>query len=135
MRSVRSLSEGVRSLILRAGICEETAGELELCVAECANNIIEHGYALDPGHRVRLDVLIGRQEIRLEIRDWAEPFDLRSLPPPLEPDPARLDLLPERGMGAGVIRGLTTHFEYQVTDDGNCTTLIRTIKPEDRDLR
>ena len=133
MQSVRSLSEQLRELLLGAGICARTVDEIELCVAECVNNIIEHGYRLDSRQQVRLEVDVDVDSVCLRIRDRSEPFDLSKLPPPPDLDPRQLEKLPERGMGANVIRSLMNKIAYDSTDDGNCTTLIRILKPGDRD--
>ena len=131
MRSVRSLSTRVRDALLEAGISQLTAAEMELCVAECANNIIEHGHHFDPKYRVQIDLAVDGELIRLEVRDWAPPFDpTEHHGSQVAVEPRDLHEYRERGMGLGVIRALTDDITYQAGDDGNCTTLLRKDRKE-----
>ena len=71
LRAVGSLVSRVREVLIRAGISTATAEAMELCLAECANNIIEHGYRLDSSQRVRVDLSIDQNSISLAVLDRA----------------------------------------------------------------
>lgn len=95
------------------GVSEDTAGDIEIALAEAINNIVEHAYAgVEPGN---VRVICSFQQSRLDIRisDKGVPLPAGELP---EGAPAvitddRQDL-PEGGFGWFLIRQLTSDIRY-----------------------
>ncbi|MBO9450615.1 ATP-binding protein [Tropicibacter sp. R16_0] len=95
------------------GVSEETAGDIEIALAEAINNIVEHAYAgVEPG---QIRVICSFQQSRLDIRisDKGVPLPSSELP---EGAPAIITEnkqdLPEGGFGWFLIRQLTSDIRY-----------------------
>lgn len=95
------------------GVSEDTAGDIEIALAEAINNIVEHAYAgVEPGN---VRVICSFQQSRLDIRisDKGFPLPADELPAGA---PAVITAdkqsLPEGGFGWFLIRQLTSDIRY-----------------------
>ena len=134
-------ADGPPSIVIRAGVDqlaavrafvraqsalavadEETTADLVQAVDELVCNVVEHGYAGQPGEVV-VAALTGDREIAFRIRDAAPAFDPRSVPTPA------LDLpLGERrlgGMGVHLARTLTDGMDHRILPTGGNEVTVR----------
>ncbi len=113
------------TLGLSAG--EKTAYALVHAVDECATNIIEHGYRLQPGP---IDIEIDRvnETLTIVLRDHAPPFDPTRAPPPDLTRP--LEQREPGGLGLYLTRQMVDDWQYRaLPGGGNELTLFKQIKP------
>lgn len=106
------------------GVGEETAGDIEIALAEAINNIVEHAYSdIEPG---KIKVVCSFQQSRLDIRisDKGLPLPSGELP---EGAPALITEskqdLPEGGFGWFLIRQLTSDIHYNRQNGQNRLSL------------
>jgi serine/threonine-protein kinase RsbW len=106
----------VRQQVALAGGNDETMADLVQAVDELVCNVIQHGYAGDPG---QVEVAATRQddELAFRIRDAAPPLDL-----PLERRPLG-------GMGIHLARTLTDRLDHRMLPaGGNETTVAKRLR-------
>jgi serine/threonine-protein kinase RsbW len=87
----------------RAGLTIEEIEDLTVAVGEACNNAIDHAFdedAVKSGRaRIRITVIIGDQEVRVEVEDQGRGFDPKRLAPRNDvPIPA------SRGLGLYIMR-------------------------------
>jgi serine/threonine-protein kinase RsbW len=116
----------VRQQVALAGGNDETMADLVQAVDELVCNVIQHGYAGDPG---QVEVAATRQddELAFRIRDAAPPFDPRTVPdPPLD---LPLERRPLGGMGIHLARTLTDRLDHRMLPaGGNETTVAKRLR-------
>ena len=106
----------------RAGADVETTADLVQAVDELVCNVIEHGYAGQPG-RIEVAFVPTADTLAFRIRDGAPPFDPRSVPePPLDLPLARRRL---GGMGVHLARDLTDGFDHRILPTGGNEVTVR----------
>jgi anti-sigma regulatory factor (Ser/Thr protein kinase) len=115
---LRRLSAWVRDCAQRAGLREEIAYRIELCVNEAAANIIIHG-AVPGTFTVTFDQLDGRTCIVM--RDQARPFNPLNHGP--LPSFTSLEDAPTGGYGIHMIRSFASAMDYACEGDVNILTL------------
>jgi len=98
--------------------------QMELCVDEILNNIIEHDLHFVPGTRIRVQVHIADRAARICIR-------YRSAQPELGPWKDRRDApagaLPERGFGCFLVAEIMDRVTVARDGDHNVFTLTKTL--------
>lgn len=117
--ALKSVVQGLQPLELP----EETLSVVEIVIAECLNNVVEHAYA-DNSDGV-IDVNARRQQdvLWFRILDDGHPMPAGALPDGQPHDlDAMQDDLPEGGFGWFLIRELTTDLQYVRQDDQNRLT-------------
>jgi len=99
----------LRDFLAQKGIDPETAGTVELVLAEVCNNVTEHAYpgAVGP---VALTVLLDPEAAHCTVRDSGAALP-EGTPPETMPEPPWN--LPEGGFGWYIIRSLSTRLEYR----------------------
>lgn len=82
--------------------------ELVSAVSEIFNNIVIHGHdGGDANARVSVRVDFGNHCVRVRIREWGRPFDVRAVPSP------DLGALPEGGLGLHIARSFLDRLDYR----------------------
>lgn len=128
LAQVPLLAAAVRGALEGAQVDAATARSIERCVAEWSNNVIEHGYGGEPGHKLRITLDVNADRVLVRICDSAKPFDpiaQKKSCHGLEFDPADLNTLPERGMGLALIHSTMDEMSHRLTADGNALELVR----------
>jgi serine/threonine-protein kinase RsbW len=110
-----------------AGASDEETSDLVQAVDEIVCNVIEHGYAGQPGS-IEVNVATGGPAMVVRIRDAAPPFDPRTVAEPRLDLP--LELRPLGGMGIHLARALTDRIDHRILPGGgNEVTLTKTLRP------
>ena len=123
LASVRAF---VRERVAAAGGDAETAADLVQAVDELVCNIVEHGYAGQPG-TVEVAFVESPDDLAFRIRDDAPPFDPTAVPDP----PLDLPLAQRRlgGMGIHLARTLTDSFDHRILPTGGNEVTVRKRRP------
>jgi serine/threonine-protein kinase RsbW len=96
----------------------KVAFALRLCLEEAVLNIVNHGAANAP---VTVRLFSAEAELKAEVLDRGQAFDLRSAPVPAKPTSLREATI--GGLGIHLIRNFATRIDYAATPDGNKLTL------------
>ncbi len=126
--NVRLLADAVRSWMGANGLGEALAADLELAVAEAANNIVLHGTEGLQGQTMSVTIcrVPGGVAITLKDKGRAIPEGvLNAIIPP--------DLGAESGRGMGLIAACTDRVDYSATPEGNRLVLFRAVPSEAAD--
>lgn len=104
-------------------INEQAIYDIQLAVDEVCTNIITHGYEkMDPGSII-MEVEIEPHQVIVSITDFGHPFE------PVEPPPPNLnnelDNLKSGGLGLFFVFMSVDDIEYQSSETGNITKLIK----------
>jgi serine/threonine-protein kinase RsbW len=136
LENVPLLSQAIRGACASLGLPEQALGEVELCVVEAVTNCIEHGYANQPGHSIRVRVAAEEEGLVITLMDQGEPIPENRLPPPPEPEvPEDPHLLAEGGRGIFLLFAMMDRVEYERSAEGNRLTLVKLYPPaEDEHL-
>lgn len=115
---VRLLARAIHAVV--AEQCDhDVANDVELCIVEWANNLVEHGYAGQSGRIIsRLRLLPGRLEI--EMCDRGKPFDPTAAAADLE-----VDALAEHGRGLFLLHALADELHYTSAVGENRLRLVK----------
>jgi serine/threonine-protein kinase RsbW len=114
---LRRIAAWVRGECARAGLPDETALDLELCVDEVVSNIIKHGFDGPTGPEVWIDLVATAQEARVVVQDEGRALDPLVVPRKLAP--LSLDDLTVGGYGLVILRALARDLSYQRTGGRN----------------
>lgn len=129
-RTIRSTPEDVRQALkmisgelAQQGIGETDRDAIEVVLAECMNNVVEHAFAEAPGSRFDLRLHIADEQLFCRVEDGGKPMPGLALPPGTPQDlSVSLDDLPEGGFGWFLIRELTRDLQYSRADNRNSLT-------------
>lgn len=99
---------------------------LNLALEEIVTNIINHGYKYDEDYEITIRFSRDQNSIRLQIKDYAPPFN------PLEmPDPEDLNSQVEDrqigGLGIFLAKKFTDNIAYRRHNEKNIVTFIQKI--------
>ena len=120
--SATSTEEGsawARALAEQAGLSEERAYALDLCIVEMVSNIVDYSYRGQPGE-IRLELALGEGSAILTIVDDGPAFDPLAFPAPIAP--ASLDDAAVGGYGIHMVRSSADACEYKRSDGRNVFT-------------
>ena len=120
--SATSTEEGsawARALAEEAGLSEERAYALDLCIVEMVSNIVDYSYRGRPGE-IRLELALGPGTAILTITDEGPAFDPLSVPAPVAP--ASLDDATIGGYGIHLVRSSADGCEYKRIEGRNVFT-------------
>jgi anti-sigma regulatory factor (Ser/Thr protein kinase) len=118
----------------QAGLPGEQADDLGLVLNEALANVIRHAYggATDKPIVVTFDRRVegDKEEIVVEIRDWAKPVDPAKLPDtkPIAPG-ADLDVIKPGGLGLICMRKHMDAVHFAPQADGTLLTMIKKVAP------
>lgn len=105
----RSTMLALREFLAEARIDPETAGTIELVLAEVCNNVTEHAYP-DAVGPVDLSVLLDPEAAHCTVSDRGAALP-EGTPPETLPEPPWK--LPEGGFGWYIIRSLSSRLDYR----------------------
>ncbi len=110
-------------------VAREVRDDIRLAVTEACQNIITHGYAgMDPGSII-LSLTFDPRRVVIRITDFGHSFEPIEAPPPdVE---AGLEDRPMGGFGLYLIHQTMDEVSYEVTEDGNCLTLVKRLFSSD----
>lgn len=108
------------SLLASLGFSSYEVMRVTLAVHEACANVIEHGYQGDTQQRIDLTVLVTRDDLAVEIRDYGSKPDLAAIAPR-----ALQDVRPG-GLGTHFMRSIMDSVTYDVSLDTG--TLLRMTK-------
>jgi len=118
--NVREAVIHLRTALEQKGCDADTAGNVELVVAEALNNITEHAYHDTVAGEVKLTAHIDRSRLYLTIIDAGSPMPDARLPEGKERPTAQIAAdLPEGGFGWNIILQLCDDVQYQRCCDRN----------------
>ncbi|MFN0088358.1 MAG: ATP-binding protein [Blastocatellia bacterium] len=119
------ISEEIDYFVVRHGLPDKIAFELNLAIDEILANIISHGYD-DPGpHAIELRCALADGEITLEVEDGGRAFNPFDAPPP--DLTASIEDRPIGGLGVHIVRTLMDHVEYRRRDEKNIVILRKKL--------
>jgi len=133
LRAVRTLCSVV--LAVASDICDDLkfVEQVELGVAEAANNIVKHGYKQDKSCYISIEICSSPESIRISFRDqapWFDPLaDLPSEDTPFDFSKAIEDSL---HLGRIMMREAMDGLEYKQLDDGNMLIMRKAIPDNER---
>ncbi len=118
--NVRLVCVSVRSVCLHFSLEETLAYQMELCVDEALNNIIEHGLSLEPHHKIRIHLSFTADRLMIQItygpsKPWPDAMMTLEEPPPDVND------FPERGFGNYLLNRIMD--KISITSDDEITRL------------
>ncbi|MBI3969552.1 MAG: ATP-binding protein [Chloroflexi bacterium] len=117
---IASIRQWVSEHARANGFSDREISGLMLAVSEACANVVKHAYHSQPGNPVELDLIIDDAKLELRIRDYGEPFDLRSYQPP------DLTQSHEGGYGVHIIRSLMDEVRYESAGErGTILTLVK----------
>jgi serine/threonine-protein kinase RsbW len=109
----------------RHELTEELCSQLQLVLEELVTNIINHGYAGQPGNRIDLEIALAADEVVLRVEDFAPAFNPLLLPAP------KLDLPLEQrkpgGLGIHLVKQMMDRIAYERVGNKNCLTVGKKI--------
>jgi len=118
---VRAALDGLRAVL---PLEPDNADMVEIALAEALNNVVEHAYGFETGHKVELSAELAPPGLSIDIRDSGKPLEGLSLP---VAEAAMVDVpvdeLPEGGYGWYLIHTLTSGVKYQRIEGQNRLTL------------
>ena len=120
------LVDVVSEAMLRfAGLDSDSIERLGLAIREAVANGVQHGNSEDPTKRVKVSFVLSEQQVRIQIRDEGEGFDLDSLPDPLDPQ----NLFKPRGRGILLMNSFMDEVDYDFESGaGTVVTLCKKIE-------
>lgn len=124
------------SVIRRAitGLCEKekldevTVNAVALAVEEILLNLIEHGNDFDPWQIFRLKLEFQKKQLKIQIRDYADPFDIRKN----KDLSLKSNILKgmKRGVGGFLVNQIMDEIKYQTYKNYNQLTMIKQYAPK-----
>ena len=106
----------------KMGLSEDKHDNLSIAVTEAVGNAIVHGNKRDPKKKVRIQVEISNDRVKISVTDQGTGFNPDDLADPLDPD----NLLRESGRGIFILKALMDDVSWDFSPTG--TTLRFTLK-------
>ncbi|HEU0265272.1 MAG TPA: ATP-binding protein [Geobacterales bacterium] len=97
------------------------AYHINLVLTEAMVNAIRHANAGDPDKTVHVYITIASEQIKIQVYDQGQGFDINSIPPP------NFDDLEDRGRGIFLIKSLMDSVSYCRVDDGNVLEMVKNL--------
>jgi serine/threonine-protein kinase RsbW len=125
---LRQIEHAVEYVMNRCAACQAHGRTLRLnlrvSLTEALSNAMLYGNGKDPRKRVRVEVIVGKNEITARVTDEGRGFDHTEVPDPTTPD----NLEKAGGRGLFLMRELMDEVHYN--ERGNQVTLVHRL---DRD--
>lgn len=131
LENVSLVGGAVRGIANTLSMDSTTSYQLELCVVEAVNNDIKHAYHCQAGHLVEVDILLYPDRLVFKIHDCGESMNPAKVAP-FSFDPAKIETLPERGMGIYILNSLMDEVHYETISGQNILTLIKYLKKPEK---
>jgi serine/threonine-protein kinase RsbW len=119
---LRQIEHAVEYVMNRCAACQAHGRKLRLnlrvALSEALSNAMLYGNGKDPRKRVRVEVIVGKNEITARVTDEGRGFDHNEIPDPTTPD----NLEKAGGRGLFLMRELMDEVHYN--ERGNQVTLV-----------
>jgi len=112
-----AVARDVRAWLQQAGVAEPLSHAVDLALEELVGNTIRYGYDDGDVHRIRVQLELTADELRLTLEDDGRPFDPTRAPEP--PRPRSLSEAPPGGRGIPMVRRLFHDMRYQRAPGAN----------------
>jgi len=119
--NLRPVRKQIEALAQSGGLSREDCEALGLVINEALANVIRHGYNGATDRPIAINAEVADGEFRLQIRDWARPFDPAQLPK------TKRDHLQPGGLGLICMRKLMDEAEFVPLADGMLLKLVKKI--------
>lgn len=117
---------------LQSWCTPDVAMDMEICLVEAANNVIEHAYQGEKHHSLTLSVhRSSPDQIEILVIDDGKPIPAEKLAEvPVLPEFNAFDLesLPEGGFGLALIWSLADKVRYESANGRNVMTLVKRLE-------
>lgn len=124
-QSVGAMDDWVAQIAREAGLDDRTAFAARLCIAELANNVIQHGLVMQDD-KITLTIHPTSESLEIEFEDTARAFD----PTIISARPAHSEAY-EGGRGLMLIKSYASDLSYW--HDGRSNHVKLTFQSDDRD--
>ncbi|CAM2065148.1 ATP-binding protein [Sulfidibacter corallicola] len=131
LQDVALVGVSVRALCLHFSLAQDVAYQVELCVVEMINNVIEHGYRFETGNPIRIEMKFEEGRVGVTLVDHAEPIESCDHQAP-QFDPEDLESLPENGYGRFLVDQIMDRVDYHRENDRNYLYMEKSFVPERR---
>lgn len=126
LENVALVGISVNHICRDAGLSEQGAFEVELCVVEAVTNAIRHAYLEQPGKEVEIYLELASRELKLKITDAGSPWPTDILQP-RPPKTREVEEPSESGRGLFIIRSLMDQVAYTTIEGRNVLLLTRSL--------
>ena len=121
---VVAASKLIRGYCSDKNISKDVCDEIEICIVEALNNIIEHSYGKIDSHEIKIELIFEDFFLQIKITDQGK--SRKNLErAKLNIDPLRIQTLPERGMGLFIIEKLMNKVSYESQNGSNTFSMIK----------
>jgi serine/threonine-protein kinase RsbW len=128
---LRQIEHAVEYVMERCAACQTHGRKLRLnfrvSLTEALSNAMLYGNRKDPHKRVRVEVIVGDEELIARVTDEGTGFDPKEIPDPTSPD----NLEKAGGRGLFLMRELMDEVRYN--ERGNQVTLVLRLDQPGRD--
>jgi anti-sigma B factor antagonist len=120
LSTIRRVIEG---LCAQEGMDEITTNSVSLAIDEILLNLIEHGNDFDPWQILRLSMMFQKKQVKIQIRDYGDPFDVTkqkniSIK-------SRAIKGSKRGVGGFMVNKLMDNIKYESLPNYNQLTMVK----------
>jgi serine/threonine-protein kinase RsbW len=120
----------INRICREAGLSEQGAFEVELCVIEAVNNVIRHAYREKPGKEVEIYLELTPHTINVKVADAGRPLPTKMFPPRHPEIDQGVGQLSDSGRGLFIIHSLMDQVTYATVGGRNIMSLTRDlVKP------
>jgi serine/threonine-protein kinase RsbW len=131
LNNVSLVGVSIQGLCMLTPLSPEITHDVQLCVVESINNVIEHSYANQTGYQVVITVYLFNDRIMLDIVDTGKGMDeqLRQVVnAPYIKSPSESEL-PEGGWGLYIIKSKMDEVTYQTINNIHILRLVKLFSP------
>ena len=121
---VVATSKLVREYCSKKNISRDECDEIEICIVEALNNIIEHSYGRIESHQIKIELNFEKMFLQIKITDRGKRRKI-FVKRELNANPSSIQSLPERGMGLYIIEKLMNKVSYEFHNGSNAFTMIK----------
>ncbi len=115
--SIRALCEHFR-------LPRDLAYQIELCVVEILNNVIEYGYGMQKGNPIEVRCRFEQSSVRIAVVDQARPMESFEIPQ-VDYNPHDVENLPERGFGLFLVHEIMDEVTYETQRKNNRVVMVK----------
>ena len=94
---------------------------MELAINEAIANVIEHTYKYKEDEKIIIKFILGKEKLRIEIRDFGKKVD------PSKIKPRDLDKPDDHGLGIHIIRQVFGDLRWEDVEKGNLLILEKNL--------
>lgn len=121
LKTIEQLSNDISK---KMGLSEDQHDNLSIAVTEAVGNAIVHGNKKDPTKKVRIQVEIRKNRVKIAVTDQGKGFDPDGLADPLDPK----NLMKESGRGIFILKALMDDVCWKFSGEGTTLQFTMTRK-------